>query len=179
MKTNGFTLTGTMVYIALLAILASILISFLVRVVEFNSQGKTAGEVLDSASHSLTALIQEVQHAHALYAPTSTFDTHPGQLSLVTTRNLPTDESETYVDVYIDDERLYIKREGEAAELFSSERIRITNFTIEAISASGTPDPDTARAVRLTLEVEPDIGDAEVARRNAVSLSSIATVRSY
>lgn len=175
----GFTLVSALVYVALLAVILTVLTSFLVRIIGFNTQGKLAGEVLDSANHALSVVAQEVQHAQDIYDPTSIFDTHPGQLSLVTAWNSPNDEAATYVDFYIDDDRLYIKREGQTAELLTAAGVRVTNFQIEAAGTTANPTPADARAVRITLTIEPVAADPTLAQRDAVTVTSAATLRAY
>ena len=149
------------------------------RIIGFNTQGKLAGEVLDSANHALSVVTQEVQHAEDLYHPTSIFDTHPGQLSLATAWNSPSDEAITYVDFYIDDDRLYIKREGQAAELLTAAGVKVTNFQVEVTGTTANPNPEDARAVRITLTIQPAVSDSALAQRDAVTVTSAATVRAY
>lgn len=171
---HGFSLLEMLVYISLLAVVGAIITAFASRLVHSNTEGQIAGEVLDNARSSLHLISQEVRSASAVYTPTSALGTHPGQLSIVTSRNAPDDEKETYVDFYIDDERLYLKREGQAAQLLTSERIRAANFVITDTSTS----PE-APAVTMAVTFEPDTPSESLNNRTAVSLSTTVALRGF
>lgn len=170
----GLSFIEILVYVGLLAMTGVVLTRFATQVIERNSHVQLTAQVLDNARGAMAALTQEIRHSSGVYTPTSSFDTHPGQLSLASRHNLPADENETYVDFYLDDERLYVKREGEPAALFTSENVRVSNLTF--VYLNQTSD---APAVQVNLTVVPSGASQEAQAQAAVTLSSTASLRSY
>jgi len=72
----------------------------------------------------------------------------------------------------VDDDRLYVKREGQDEQLITSEKVKVNELTFSLLAdASEKP----AVQVRITVEyVDPIRGPS-----NAVTLVSTATLRSY
>ncbi|MDP2671169.1 MAG: type II secretion system protein [bacterium] len=169
---EGFTLIETLVYVFALIFIMSVLIVVLFQLIALNESSRRSREAVSNARLALDAVAQEVRHAKGIYTPTSVFGTNPGQLSLETTRDLPAEEDTTYVDFYIDDSGLYLKREEQAAVLVTSEKIKITNFAVtELNSAATTP----AVQIQLTAEYDSPVSGS----KNTVSLETTASLRSY
>ena len=171
---SGLSLLEIVIYTALLALVAVVLTTFASRVIQRNAHARITDQALDNARGAMSTLVFEIRHAGGIYDPTSTFDVHPGQLSLATTENLPAGEDETYVDFYIDDDRLYRKREGQNAELITSEQVRVTNFVVTYLNQTSS-----APAIRIQLAIAPATGSASVIAEGTVSLVSTASLRSY
>ena len=171
---KGLTLVTMIIYISAFAVISVILISFTARLTRTNTIGQVTGEVLDNTRHTLNTLAQEIRFADDTYDPTSTYATHPGQLSLATLRNLPTDENITYVDFYVDDDRVYVKHEGQTAQLLNSERIKVVNLTFAKINASG-PSP----AIQINLSMALDSNDPNIVSETTISLSTTIALRAY
>lgn len=170
----GLTLVEVLVYAALLAITTTVLIRFALQINQRTAVARTTSTVLSNAHGALTLLTREIQHANGVYDPTSVFDIHPGQLSLATYQNLPADEKETYVDFYIDDDRLYRKRESQPAELVTSENIRITNLTFTYLNqGSRTP------AVQINLTAAPANTASPSASQSTITVTTSASFRAY
>lgn len=173
-KQSGVSLLEVLVYITLLAVLGVGLIRFATHVIQRNSETQLKAQVLDNARSAMAIMTKEIRHASGVYDPTSTFGSHPGQLSLATTFELPADENETYVDFYLDDERLYRKREGNTAELITAEKVRVTNLTFTYLQQTlASP------AVQISLTVEPSDSTSQAAANSTVVLSSTASLRTY
>lgn len=170
---RGFTLIGALIYIASFAIIMVTVLTFLSSLIRFNAQSRSQGEVLDNARHALTVMTSDIRLASAVYTPTSTFASHPGQLSLATTQDLPSDETLTYVDFYLDDERLYVKREGSNAQLVTSERIKISNLTFTHLNQNNVS------SIQIALTAAFDSGDPAAVAKSSISLSTSATLRAY
>jgi type II secretory pathway component PulJ len=173
-KPPGFSLLEVLVYISLLTVVGLALVGFATRIIRSNSEAQLKAQVLDNARSAMALMTKEIRHANGVYDPTSTLLSHPGQLSLATTFDPPADEQETYVDFYLDDERLYRKREGSAAELITAEKVRVTNLTFTYLQQTlAVP------AVQITLTVEPADAASGAADRSTVTLSSTASLRQY
>lgn len=174
MNQRGFTLISALVYIILLAVVAAMLSRVAADFLRLNTQGQVIGEVTDNAQRVFEIMTQEIQRASAVYTPTSVFDTHPGQLSVVTTNNLPTDETVTYVDIFVDDGRLYLKREGSDPELITSQRVRVDNFVITHLNA----DPNHV-AVRFSYTLTYDSPDTSLTTPVSLAITTTVATRAY
>lgn len=173
-SSKGLTLVSALVYIALLALVAAMLARITAGLIRTNTQGQLSGEVIDNAQHALAIITQEIQQADSVYAPTSVLNTHPGQLSLATTHDLPTDENITYLDFYLDDEHLYLKREGADAELVTSERVKVSNLQFTHLNPTGEHS-----AVRVAATFTADVAAADIQTQTAISLASTVALRAY
>lgn len=170
----GLTLVSALVYIGLLALIAAMLARIAAGLIKTNTQAQLAGEIVDNAQHALGVITAEIQQADSVYTSTSVLATHPGQLSLATTHNLPSDENITYLDFYLDDEHLYLKREGGGAELVTSERVKVSNLQFTHLNPTGEHT-----AVRVAATFTADVAATDVQTQTAVSLTNTVALRAY
>ncbi|MGH7926327.1 MAG: PulJ/GspJ family protein [Candidatus Binatia bacterium] len=170
----GLTLIEILVYTGLLATMIVVLTLFAVQVIRRNAHAQLAAQTLDNARGAMAVITQDIRHATGVYSPTSVFSSHPGQLSLVTTQELPAGEDETYVDFYVDDEQLYVKREEAAAEAITSNNVRVTSMTFLYLHQTSS-----APAIRVSLTVEPRDTSAQASSEGSVTLTTTASLRSY
>jgi type II secretory pathway pseudopilin PulG len=171
---TGFSLVEMVVYIALLAIIGTVLTLFASQLLNRNTQAQLNAGTLNNAQQIIEVLSHELREANGVYYPTSVFDVHPGQLSLATTKNLPADENLTYVDFYVDDDRLYRKRESQAAELVTSQNVKITKLVFTHVNGSSNQS-----AVRIELTVAPDTASAKASAQGSASISTSVSLRAY
>lgn len=87
-------------------------------------------EVVSSITTALGAMRYEATFAKAVYAPTSVFGSAASQLSLRTGANPPAGEQVTFVDFYVDNGRLFMKREAENARALTNERVSVDWFRV-------------------------------------------------
>jgi len=171
---RGFSVIEMIIYVALVAIVGTVLTLFVSQLIKRSSHAQLTAQVLNNARRTTAIMAFEIRHAKAVYDPTSAFGSDPGQLALVTTQNLPAGEDVTYVDFYVDDERLYRKREGQAAELLMSERTRVDKLVFTYLNqASEQP------AIRIEMTVTPDTTASEALAQTSVTLFATASLRSY
>lgn len=131
---NGFTLIELLIYLTIFVILATMITGFAINLIRINAENHIKEEVVSGANLAMRAITSEIKSAISVYTPTSIFGTHPGRLSLETTKNLPIGEQTTYVDFYLDDSnRLYIRREDEMPHMVLSEDLRLINLEFEYI----------------------------------------------
>lgn len=171
-KPVGFTLIEILVYTALFVIIGGVVSAYFIQISNVAESSRRSREALDNARSALGIITQEVRHATAVYTPTSVFGSSPGQLSLETTRDLPADENTTYVDFYLDDQRIFMKKESQAAELVTSEKVKVTQFTLTHLTGS-----TAGSAVRINMTVE--YADSFVGPKTPVTLVQTASLRSY
>lgn len=168
---KGFTLIEVLIYATIFVIIGVVISSYFIQIVSVTETSRRARESNDNASRAMNVITQEIRHATAVYKPTSEFGTNSGQLSLETTRDLPSEENTTYVDFYLDDEGIYLKRESQVEELLTSEKVKVTNFTFTHLTG-GT---DTSVQVNLTVEYI----DAASGPKTPVTLTQTASLRSF
>lgn len=137
----GFTLTELLVYIALFSIIVVAVTQSVLVVLDYNTKDRSQELVLTSAIQAIDSIRLQARSAREVYAPTSVFSSHPGQLSLVTTSNTPEGEDETYVDFFVsDDERLCIKKEEQEHRCVTSPDVRVTNLHFIHLAPTGGPE---------------------------------------
>jgi hypothetical protein len=90
----------------------------------------------DNARLVIKAFENEARYASSVYTPTSVFGSNPGQLSLQTALAIPLEESSTYVDYYLDAEKLFIKREGSVAQEITSDTVSVSSFIVLHLSTT-------------------------------------------
>lgn len=166
---KGFSLIEVLFYISIFVILISVVTLFAATFIKSVNKNHIKKEVAQGAYAAINNIIYEIENADNVYFPTSVFSEHPGQLSLKTTQKLPEGEQITYIDFYLDNNnRLYIKREGEDARLLTSENLRVTNLEFQYLANS-------SESIRINLAVDYDISDPEY--QYSYALISSAAVR--
>lgn len=168
---RGFTLIEVLVYAVIFVIIGGVASAFFIQIINLAESSRRSRESLDNAQRSMNVIVQEIKHASAVYTPTSSFGSHPGQLSLETTRDLPSGETTTFVDFYLDDDRIYVKREGKSAELLNSEKVKVTNLVFTHLNGGG----NSSIQVNLTVEYADQFNGP----KTPASLSQTASLRSY
>ncbi len=175
---RGFTLIEGIVYVALFVLIFGALVNYALSL--FTAFAKTAAqrETINNARTAMDAIVREIKYSKAVYQPASCFGIADAklacaggkrQLSLITSQNLPSDESQTYSDLYLDGDKVYIKREGAAAGALTSGKVRVTNLVFERL------DNDGRESVRTTLTIEYDTASPKI--QNSVTLYSTAALR--
>lgn len=170
---SGFTLLEIVLYVGLLMIVVVFTNSFAVAIIRINASSELTEQARDNAHHTLDIIDKEIRLARSVYTPTSVFKISPGQLSLETGEQPPTGETATYVDFYLDDERLYLKREGQTPELIIAENIRVTSITFTHLTAGSAPE---MQAVRVDMTAVYDTGSGG---GRTVRLTTTSSSRSY
>jgi type II secretory pathway pseudopilin PulG len=172
-RKKGFTLIELVLYIGIVGIVSGMLIGSFFFILKMKTKAEIADAVLANAESAMEAMLFEIKHAQSIYTPMSVFGVHPGELSLVTTENLPPDETVTYVD-FFPNNQFYKKREGQLPELLVGESVKITNLVFTHLYP-GTNYP----SIRVSLTVAYDTPIEELAEETAVTLVGTASLRSY
>src|SRR3989344_2446612 len=157
---RGYSLIEGLVYLTLIVVIGSITVATAVKTISAASRIRMMTASLDNARRSIYSISQEVARASDIYSPTSEFLSSPGQLSLVTTRDLPEGETQTYVDFFVDDGHLYMKRESINFDgMASSEQITAENVVVENMTFMYISDAIFGPAVRIQITVAYDTND--------------------
>jgi len=173
MTRRGFTLMEVLVYIAILAIVILVISSFLIWAVRTNTKNKVMAETLDNARRAVEIITHEIKEAESIYAPTSIFDSHPGQLSLETKKYSPVGESLTYVDFYLCENHLCLKKESQDPIFLTSDRVEVKNLIFSQIISGQIP------SIQIDLRVDYKNPAGRPEYQASVDLRSVASLRSY
>lgn len=167
---KGFTLVEVLVYSVSLTIISAVIVTFTIQILGVYETSRRIRESTDNARRALDTISQEIRHATKLYETTSFLDSHPGQLSLETTRDLPPGESSTYVDFYLDNGALYMKREDQPDLMVTSDKVRVTNLVFTNLKG-----PTSRPAIRTKITVE--YKDPTTGPKTPVTMTTTAGLR--
>jgi hypothetical protein len=134
---RGFTLVELLVYTATLSLVLILSVIFVMGVLEATAKSNAKEEVQANASAIIQLFDITVRHSQSVYDPTSDFTGDPGQLSLVSNRDLLPEEQESYVDLYIDEGKFCLKREFHGVSCASSSKTELTSLTFREITQAG------------------------------------------
>jgi len=166
---QGFTLIELIIYLAVFVILITAVTLFAMDFIKAAGKSRIKKEVSWGARSAMERMIHEIKRATSVYAPTSVFNAHPGQLSLETAEALPNEEQTTYVDFYLDnDNKLYTKRENQQPQLLISGNLRVTNLEFEYFAS-------LSESIKINLAITYNSTAPEY--QYSYGLSSSATIR--
>ncbi|MCK5490769.1 MAG: hypothetical protein KAI67_02915 [Candidatus Pacebacteria bacterium] len=110
---KGFTIIEMVSYIALIGIILTVLFNMILLSFKTNSTILSWSKVNSDTHSSLERMTYEIINAQYVYLPTSNFSTSPGgQLSLVTKNELAVNEQKAYLDFYMENDTLFLKKDG-------------------------------------------------------------------
>lgn len=169
---SGFTLIELLVYTAVLALVLTLAVQFALGVLEATAKSVAKERVQVNAAAVIQAFDFETRHAQAVYTPTSDFINDPGQLSLVSTLQLPVGETVSYLDIYLQDGRLCMKRERAGVSCVSSLGVEVTALAFTRIA-----QPGSAESVQMRFSIRNKSPKAEY--QFTQSLQTSVRLRSY
>lgn len=115
---SGFTLIEMVIYVALIGIVSIVLFNIIFFVIRVNNK-ITALSIASSNAHSvMERMTYEISNSKYIYLPTSNFvnyNSNPSegnQLSLVTEIGAFTNEDVTFVDFYLENGTIFLKKES-------------------------------------------------------------------
>lgn len=178
---KGFTLIEILVYIAVLIIALGIIVNSLITFSHAYSKSKAERDTLSNAQTAMNAILREIKYASAIYQPTSCFgeaDPKPvcagskRQLSLETYQNLPADESKTFIDFYLDNQKIYLKRESQNSEELTSNKVRVVDLQFTRLAGGANLTEESVR-IQITVEYNSNIPHLQT----STTLYSTASLR--
>lgn len=140
---QGFTLVELMLYIAIIAGFLATTIFFAMRVVEGGQRGSAHMEIQQNVRVAMERMTREIRSAQDLNTISSTFDAHPGVLSL----EGPVGEDPIVFDVQ--NGVLRLTKGVNGPYNLTSDDVEITNFVVENLSVS-----NRAKVIRISLDAE-------------------------
>lgn len=161
LKANkGFTLIEILVYIAVLVIVLIVAINSFIVFSQAYAKSKADRDTLVNAQAAMDAILREIKYADSIYLPTSCFGDSDiksvcggskRQLSLGTVQNLPADESKTFVDFYLDNYKIYVKREGQSSESITTDKVKVSDLQFTRLVGGVNLDQESVR-VQMSVE---------------------------
>ncbi len=173
-KGTGFTLAEVLIYISVLTLIVSTAISFFLWISKSNNKAKAARETLDNTRRAMEIMTNEIREANGIYSPTSAFDIYNSQLSLETVKYLPEGESTSYIDFFICEQRLCLKKEGQDPIALTSDMVEIENFKVYQIATTST-----IPSVQINLKVKYKTSSSKPEHQFSINTTSTISLRSY
>ncbi len=132
---RGFTIVEMVVYIGALVLVLAVVVSLLLWVIRANSRVYVTNEVVANVEHALSRMTNEIREAQSVYDPTTT----TSQLSLQTRKNVPVGQIFTYVDFFLCDTRLCVKRESQTPQAITSDKIEVQSIEFTQVKTGVIP----------------------------------------
>ncbi len=170
---KGFTLLEVLIYIGVLGIIVVAVSSYFLWSIQTSTKIKVIGEALDNTRRAMEIMVYEVREAESIYTETSIFNSHPGQISLETQKYLPPDENKTYIDFYLSEGKLCLKKESQDPICLTSERVEVKNLVFSQIISGNTP------SIQIDLRVDYKNPTGRSEYQAQVNLRNVASLRSY
>ena len=167
---RGFTLTEMIVYVGLFSVILVITVSFILDVLGVYGKVQTKKAVVNEGESALNAMLKEIETSQSVYTPTSVFGSASGALALKTAHNIPSDETYGFTDIYLDNGKVWLKREGQSSLSLTSDRLLATALTFAHLDA-GT----NYESVKITINLESRFGKGNL--KSTASFTSTATPR--
>jgi prepilin-type N-terminal cleavage/methylation domain-containing protein len=171
---DGFTLIELLIYVAILVIVSSLAVAFAFWGIRINSNVKAKAEVQNNSRRAMEIMAYEIRQAQSIYTPTSVFSAHPGQLSVKTLLDAPSGETKAYKDFYLDNGKIYFKREGQLPEALTSDQVRVTNLMFKHIAPVSSPE-----GVQINLTMEYNNPSARPDLEAREELFTFISLRAY
>ncbi len=169
---KGFTLIEILFYVGVLGMLLGAVSSFLLFTVRSQAKTRAEREVVFQALRAIEIMTREIKQTTGVYAPTSVFDAHPGQLSLATNNLAPQGETTTYTDFFVCQTQLCQKRESQNPFAITSSAVKVQNLVFHLINSAGT-----VPSLQIDLTVEYNTLAIKSEYQASIAILSAASLR--
>lgn len=133
-----FTLIEFLVYILIFNIFLLIVSSFFLLNSKINTKNKAFVETINNVRRAMEIMVFEIRGAKSVYLPTSIFGTSSGQISLESERYLPPDETSSFLDFFLCEKKICLKKENQPPFSLTSENVEINNLEFVLIAPTST-----------------------------------------
>jgi len=166
---GGFTLIEILVYIGVLGIVILTVLSLLIWATYSRTKAKVIRETLDNARRAMEIMTYEIREAKSIYIPTFTAN----QLSLETAHYLPEGETKTFIDFYLCDFRLCLKKESRDPIALTSDNLEVSNLVFTQVITGTIP------SIQINLKVNYKNPTNRPEYQSSVELISTVSLRNY
>ncbi len=154
-----------LVYLAVLVMLISAVLTFLVWAIKSNTKVKVMREISDAGRRVMEIMTYEIREAESVYTPTSAAT----QLSLETLHYLSPGENAEYLDFYLcEGTTLCLKKESENPIVLTPDNIEVSHLEFIQIATS---------SVQINLEINYKNPQNRSEYQASISLISTASLR--
>jgi len=168
-KEKGFTLIEMVVYAALIGIIFVVLFNIIFFIMRSNNKIIALSRISSNAHSAMERMTYEIVNSQRIYLPTSNFFSSDAQLSLITEIGASPSEEIAFVDFYVENETLFLKKEG----------LNPIALTSSDVSVSGMEflyyKNDLRESVKIEMTVNPKnsaMSDSIIHLINVVALRS-------
>ena len=165
---QGFTIIEFVVYIAVLAILGGAILTLFLWTLKVHTKAQVLQETTSSAQFAMDKIMHEVREADSLYLPT----TSATQVSLKTKTSIPSGETSGYIDFFLCDKTLCMKKEEGVPLALTPSTVEVTSLSFTIIST----DTDFP-SVRVFMEVQHKNPNNRPELKAVISVTSTASLR--
>lgn len=169
---KGFTIIEMLIYVGIAGMVMTVITSSLMDNLKAYDKAVARQNVFQNVNGALRTITNEVRYAKSVYTPTSVFDDDAGQLSVETLLNVPVGEDAAYVDFYVDNGRIYEKRDGQGASSLTSERVFVERLRFTKLSAAVGKD-----SVVVNIQARINTQSTKQEEQARVAVNSAATLR--
>jgi len=166
---KGFTLLEVLVYLAVALIIISVVLSFVFWLIRSNTKNRIIRETTYAAKRATDIIIYETKKANSVYTPTTTID----QLSLEVDDYLPEQETSSYIDFYICDDSLCMKKESQDPIRIIPDDVKVTDLSFIYILSG------EIESIKINLTIDYKNLSERPEYESSVSLESSTSLRSY
>ena len=161
-----------LMYVGIAGIVMTVITSSLMDNVKAYDKSVAQQNVFQNVNGALRTITDEIRYAKSVYTPTSVLDDDAGQLSVETVLNAPAGENIAYVDFYVDNGRVYEKRDGQGANPLTSERVFVEQLRFTKLSAGAGRD-----SVAVNIQARINTQSTNPKDQAHIAVNSSATLR--
>lgn len=172
---HGFTLIEMIIYVALMAIVISLIVGFAFWAIQVGAKATINYEVADNARRAMETMVFEIKRAKSIYTPTAIFDVSPGQISLEQIATTTPDEVTTFVDFFKCADSLCLKREGQDSVKITTAQVKLVNLSFSPLLNS-----TTTPSVQINLQVDSAVSSSSRPEYfSSIELTTTVALRAY
>jgi len=120
--TKGFSLIELLIYIALLSVIVVVVVSVLLSLTRAYGAFKVSQRINNSAITALERITRDSRNAESIDLANSTFDVHPGRLTLNT--------GTMTIEIYLDGDVLKVREDGVDIGSLTTQRVSVSSFVL-------------------------------------------------
>lgn len=133
---KGYTLVEMLLYVALLGVITVVIVGIFLVISRMNSRIVSLTETNSNAYSAMERMVYEVSNAENIYLPTSNFVNYnydgakATQFSLVTRQAVSVNETDAYIDFYLENNTIFMKQDGASPIALTSANVSVQSMDL-------------------------------------------------
>ena len=133
-RNGGYSLVEMLVYVGIFASIIVLIFNVIVFINKINTKIIALSQIAANSQGAMDRMIYEIQNSEHIYLPTSNLYNYSydvaknDQLSLVTAIGVPANEELAYLDFYVENNTLFLKKDGSAPIALTSANVSVTGL---------------------------------------------------